>query len=95
MDSSEKKPMKQAPQHNTVGTPCDIVKNCKSGKPALYIVGKKFACVEHRDVAYDLAKKQRRVEPVLPDVGIFEPEIEAIEVEEIEIGQFAKMTVDE
>lgn len=82
--------MKQAPQHDTKGTPCNIVTNCRSGKPALYVVGKKFACIEHRDLAFQLARK-RRQEPALPTIGGFEPEIETVEVEEIEIGQFAKM----
>jgi hypothetical protein len=87
--------MKQAPQHNTVGTPCNIVKSCKSGKPALYVVGKKFACADHKEQAYQMAKKQRRAEPVLPDVGTFEPEIETVEVEELEVGQFVRMAQED
>ena len=89
--------MKQEPQHSTKGTPCNIVRDCKSGSPALYVVGKKFACIEHKDLAYKLAKKQRASQPVLPDVGTFEPEIETveIEVEEIEVSQFAKMAQED
>jgi len=86
--------MKQAPQHNTVGTPCNIVKNCESEKPALYVVGTKFACADHRDQAYELARKQRRP-AALPDVGTFEPEIETVEVEEVEVGRFAKLAQED
>lgn len=55
----------------------------------MYIVGKFFACIEHKDKAFEMQKKQKRPTP-LPEVG-FEPEIEALEVQEVEVGRFAKL----
>jgi hypothetical protein len=81
---------KAPPQHNTKGTPCDIVAGCTSGKPALYVVAGKYACVEHRDVAYQQAKKHWQASP-LPSVGQFEPEVETVEVEEVEVGRFVSV----
>ncbi len=86
--------IKQPPTFNSKGTPCNIVSDCTSGKPALYIVGNKFACIEHKELAYEMAKKRRTPEPE-PEVGAFEVEIEAVEVEEIEVGRFAQQTVDD
>jgi len=86
--------VKQPPTFNSKGTPCNIVDNCTSGKPALYIVGKLYACIEHKDVAYEMAKKRRTPEPE-PEVDSFVPEIEAVEVEEVEVGRFAQPTVDD
>jgi len=86
--------VKQPPTFNSKGTPCNIVDNCTSGKPALYVVGKLFACIEHRDNAFDLAKKKGRAPEPEPEVEAFAPEIETVEVEEIEVGQFAKLIDD-
>jgi hypothetical protein len=80
--------VKAEPQHNTRGTPCNIVPNCTSGKPAFYVVGKKFACIDHKDTAFRMAKRVRHA--ALPKVG-FEPEIETVEVQEVEVGRFARM----
>lgn len=88
--------VKSPPQHSTRGTPCDIVENCTSGKPALYIAAGKFACIEHRDLAYQKAKTHRHSAP-LPNIDRFEPEIETVEAEEVEVGHFISIpqgTVD-
>jgi hypothetical protein len=90
---SRRTTMKQEPQHNTKGTPCNIVTNCKSGKPALYIVGGKFACIEHKDEAFKLQRKHR-TKVTLPDVAGFEPEVDAavLEIEDdAEVSRFAKL----
>lgn len=93
--------VKQPPQHNTVGTPCNIVANCTSGKPAHYIVGGKYACIEHKDVAYRLAARRgkKQVEASLPEVEAdlgFEPEVEVEEeLQEVSgIGIRFRGTVD-
>jgi hypothetical protein len=85
-------PVRQPPQHDTKGTPCDIVEGC--GKTAFYIVGKKFACGDHRDLAYETAKKRRFVSKAADaEVGNFEPEIEIVDADEAEVRQFAKLAV--
>lgn len=84
---------KQPPQFNTKGTPCDIVPDCKSGKPAFYVVNGKHACIDHKDVAYRLAKRGNRTTAPEPQES-FEPEIESVEVEEVEVGKLAKLIDD-
>lgn len=76
---------KSAPTHNSKGTPCNIVMDC--GATAHYVVGKKYACSGHKELAFSLLRKQRRGEPALPDVGSFEPEMEALEVEEVKVDR--------
>jgi hypothetical protein len=87
---------KQPPTFNSKGQPCTIVADCTSGKPALYVVGTKVACIEHKELAFEMARKGTRTPSpvVLPDVGSFEAEIETVEVEEIEVGRFAKLVDD-
>lgn len=85
---------KQPPQFNTRGTPCDIVPDCKSGKPSFYVVNGKHACSEHKDVADRLAKGGNRTPIVAPELDSFEPEMDAIEVEEVEVGKLAKLIDD-
>jgi len=81
---------KKQPQHGTKGTPCNIVDGCTSGKPAFYVVGSKFACADHRDLAFAL-QKRHRTKAALPEVD-FEPEIEAVEHgDEPEIKRLARM----
>ncbi len=81
---------KKRPQHGTKGTPCNIVDDCESGKPAMYVVGTKFACADHKAEAFAM-QKRHRTKPTLPEVD-FEPEIEAIEpAAEPEVGWFARM----
>jgi hypothetical protein len=85
---------KQPPQFNTKGTPCDIVPDCTSGKPSFYVVNGKHACADHKDVAYRLAKRGNRTPVVAPELDSFEPEIESVEVEEVEVGKLAKLIDD-
>jgi len=85
--------VKQPPQFNTKGTPCNIVDDCTSGKPALYVVGTKYACIEHRQNAFDMAKKGVRTPTPEPEVE-FTPEVETVELDELEVGQFSKLIDD-
>ena len=85
---------KTGPRHNTRGIPCTIVPDCRSGKPAFYVVGGKVACIEHRELAFQLAKKGVRT-VALPEVGTFEPEIEVVEAEEVAMSEFMQASVDD
>jgi hypothetical protein len=71
---------KQAPQFNTVGTPC-TVPGCTSGKPALRTVGKESFCQVHTPEAFEAAAYHDRNRTVEHDavVGDFEPEIEEVD----------------
>jgi hypothetical protein len=84
------KSLRKPPQHNTKGSPCNIADNCVSGKPAFYIVGKKLACEDHREVAFQMTRTSRP-NLFLPEVGAFEPEIEVIEVEELTTARFERL----
>lgn len=71
---------KQAPQFNTVGTPC-TVEGCTTGKPALRTVGKEAFCQAHTPEAFQAAalRDRRHAETVVETD--FQPEIEEIETE--------------
>lgn len=89
--------IKSEPQHNTKGTPCNIVRNCKSGKPAMYIVGSgsklKYACADHKREAFTLQAGRREMPEPEAAKG-FEPEIEDVSEVAVGISFKAGKTVD-